>query len=931
MKKSNSHKILRATLATTVATGALVSAAPAFTQAAAPSFSDVKNIPSHHFYEAVTSLAERGIISGYEDGTFRPGQQINRMHAAKIMALALGLDTKNVKDPGFTDVSKSNPYYGHIAALVEAGIISGYEDNTFKPTANLSRAHMAKMIVLGFKFEQEKLGNLPFTDINNKQWHADYIQTLYNNQITTGTTPTTFSPNALVTRGQMASFIYRSEQATKAPEVDEDQLAVEAAAAQLKAGNVIVPRGEYATAENKLAAVQAYANSLVTIKDVTVKVAAGTTANEFVVTVTKGEAKVQKTIAVNFAFAADDRFVTEVKSLNATQVQVSFSTPVDKESLFVNGKEGDFKATVALRSLDSVNAGKLTGELSADGKSLTITAQNPLSKRYDITVDGVKTVAGPAVDKYETTITIAADKTAPAVVGVEKVSASQVKVKFTEPLSSIGTVSYKLANGTDIAEGGNGVTKSFTAGDSEVTFSIGSDVKANEEVTVTIIGAKDQAGNLISPNPTTVTFTKGAADGVAPTVKSISQTGAKTIAIQFSEELLAAPTVKVGGVQVTAVKDEKNPTVYNVETADVLDGAKTVAISAFTDLSGEKGTDVSKVVTFVKDANAPKVVSSKVVTDEKDLKEYLEITLDKDVELGATPTVDVTKGSFVKDFVTTTLANEDVAPQAVAYKDEKNSKKVVRVALSTLLGAKDVEGASYKVELQFADVKSAAGEVAADTTAEFTRGKDGKPENEVKIGVTGVAAGETNDYVVVTFNKAVDAATATNPANYAIAGTVIESATVNSDDLKKVTLKLKADSNTFTGERNVVIENVKAKGSAVAMEKYESIVDISENVAPTIAKAVLTGTKEITLTFSEAVSDATATGDFTLLVGGKAVANTVSTGKTTNSTTVKVTLKTALTAEELAKGLALEAAETIDIKDTNGNTVRLPITVAVEQ
>ena len=127
------------------------------------------------------------------------------------MALALELDTVNVKDPGFKDIPKSHPYYGHIAALVNAGIIKGYEDNTFKPKGNLTRAHVAQMLVLGYKLEEDKLSNLPFKDINNKQWFANYIQTLYSNKITSGTTATTFSPNAFVTRGQVASFLNRSE------------------------------------------------------------------------------------------------------------------------------------------------------------------------------------------------------------------------------------------------------------------------------------------------------------------------------------------------------------------------------------------------------------------------------------------------------------------------------------------------------------------------------------------------------------------------------------------------------------------------------------------------------------------------------------------------------------------------------------------------
>jgi len=216
MKKSTYQKLFRATLATTVATGALVAAVPTFTQAEVTkgtSFSDVKD--THQFYEAIMSLTSRGVINGYEDGTYKPGQQISRAHAAKIMAGALGLDTKNVVDPGFKDVKKDHPYYGHIAALVNAGVIKGYDDNTFKPTGNLTRAHVAQMLVLGFKLEESKLTNLPFKDVNDKQWFANHIQTLFSNKITSGTTATTFSPNAFVTRGQVASFIFKSEAATK--------------------------------------------------------------------------------------------------------------------------------------------------------------------------------------------------------------------------------------------------------------------------------------------------------------------------------------------------------------------------------------------------------------------------------------------------------------------------------------------------------------------------------------------------------------------------------------------------------------------------------------------------------------------------------------------------------------------------------------------
>ncbi|MFC5541625.1 S-layer homology domain-containing protein [Ureibacillus suwonensis] len=64
--------------------------------AEAASFPDVKS--TDYFYEAVTSLTERGIIKGFPDGTFKPYQSVTRGQAAKILAGVLGLDTNNVKN-----------------------------------------------------------------------------------------------------------------------------------------------------------------------------------------------------------------------------------------------------------------------------------------------------------------------------------------------------------------------------------------------------------------------------------------------------------------------------------------------------------------------------------------------------------------------------------------------------------------------------------------------------------------------------------------------------------------------------------------------------------------------------------------------------------------------------------------------------------------
>lgn len=190
-----------------------------YAQSNSTEFTDVPK--NKAYYEAVHSLSSRGYINGYEDGTFRPAANVTRGQAAKIIANVLQLDIKNVKDPKFKDIPTTYQYYGYIAALVEAGIISGYDDQTFKPNESMTRAHMSKMISKGFDLQEPDANfTSPFQDVSSKNWFAPFVESLRIHEITTGTTPTTFSPGAFVTRSQLASFVTRSEKVIT-PEVPE--------------------------------------------------------------------------------------------------------------------------------------------------------------------------------------------------------------------------------------------------------------------------------------------------------------------------------------------------------------------------------------------------------------------------------------------------------------------------------------------------------------------------------------------------------------------------------------------------------------------------------------------------------------------------------------------------------------------------------------
>ena len=173
-------------------------------------FKDITNVEFHH-----TFIVERYyffIIEGRSLTAFAPYEAATRAELALFIANALNLDTKNVVNPGFTDVPSNSKYYGAIAALYNEGIISGYSNKTFKPNDNVKRSQVAKMLVLGFDLELAQATTTKFKDVNVIQDTNTrrYIQTLVQYNITKGTSDTTFSPNDLVKRAQLATFLKRA-------------------------------------------------------------------------------------------------------------------------------------------------------------------------------------------------------------------------------------------------------------------------------------------------------------------------------------------------------------------------------------------------------------------------------------------------------------------------------------------------------------------------------------------------------------------------------------------------------------------------------------------------------------------------------------------------------------------------------------------------
>lgn len=161
-------------------------------------------------------------IVGYEDGTIRPNGHITRAEAATVFFRLL---TDKARDANLTDrspypdVSAGDWYNKAVATLSRMGILSGYEDGSFRPNATVTRAEFAAMAA---RFDTEaKPVDTPFTDLTGC-WAADEIAKAYGKGWVNGYGDNTFRPNGPITRAEAVTLINRVLR--RLPETDKDLL-----------------------------------------------------------------------------------------------------------------------------------------------------------------------------------------------------------------------------------------------------------------------------------------------------------------------------------------------------------------------------------------------------------------------------------------------------------------------------------------------------------------------------------------------------------------------------------------------------------------------------------------------------------------------------------------------------------------------------------
>jgi hypothetical protein len=189
----------------------------------AVAFTDVPD--TQPFYSYIHCLACGGIVGGYSDGTFRPGANVTRGQLAKFVSNAAGFtDNIPLMQQTFADVPPADPFWLFIERAYAHGVIAGYSDGTFRPTANVTRGQVSKFVANAAQFADAiPADRQSFADVPPADPFWLFVERVKAHDVISGYTCGSapggpcdgqnrpyFLPGSNVTRGQTAKFITNS-------------------------------------------------------------------------------------------------------------------------------------------------------------------------------------------------------------------------------------------------------------------------------------------------------------------------------------------------------------------------------------------------------------------------------------------------------------------------------------------------------------------------------------------------------------------------------------------------------------------------------------------------------------------------------------------------------------------------------------------------
>lgn len=175
--------------------------------AIAGSFPDVAE--DHPNFEAIEYLDTNNVINGYQDGTFGPEDLVNRAQAMKIVVGALGVDFSGSYSENFPDVPAYEWFFPYVMGGYTAGIIDGYDDGSFLPGDDVNLAELLKIIVLASGVELTEVTDNVYADVAADIWYAPHALYARNHNVVFPDEYGLLNAGNSMTRAAFSEVVYR--------------------------------------------------------------------------------------------------------------------------------------------------------------------------------------------------------------------------------------------------------------------------------------------------------------------------------------------------------------------------------------------------------------------------------------------------------------------------------------------------------------------------------------------------------------------------------------------------------------------------------------------------------------------------------------------------------------------------------------------------
>lgn len=639
--------------------------------------------------------------------------------------------------------------------------------------------------------------------------------------------------------------------------------------------------------------------------------------------------------SINIEIVDKTARVSSVTVKDSTTMVVIFDRAISKSAVI--GTDDKLNNNVSItaktnsKGVVANGVGTLTGSLSADGKTLTVSSSKIFNGLYGIHVSGnITTTDNISVEDYYREIEFY-DTVAPSFKDYTVDDTGLiVSINFTEPMdfSALTVANSKLvANANTTAA----MPATLTLLNIKTNYKASADGRSlvidltnmstydrNKLFAVSMSGIKDLAGNYPTSYPHTVYLSTDTSYKPQAALIKIERTGINVLTATFSRSIQTPGYIYLSNGEmlngVVDTKDKKKVNYTLTATATQLTGSQRVTIGYWNSYNvnpndTSANTQQYRQVDFTTDRTVPVLTGYELVTDINGTTttNIIKLTYNKDITLLAA------SGTFAAKLITTNndiYSNYNIGFTAIA------NANVVSVILNDTQFS---EPGSYTINIPEYFVRDEYLNTNAATTVQIYKGASSSSVLPAPKTVTQDPSNAS--FIYVTFGQKIDKASAELVSNYMIAGVTVISAELMDNTTNGATVKLTLLSGSipYGTIYPITIKGVKGFNNTYsAMETFADIIPLNENSGPLISTVKFTYPNTLILTYNEAIFGS---ASFKVIQGNKDyVSSCVISGNTVIITLVDI--------PTMGTALVITPTATNNIKDAAGN-VSTPITRTV--